>query len=280
MKFGLALPYIDAAETARLAELAEAAGWDGVFVGDAIWCVDPMVALTAAAMRTHTLRLGTMVIPMPLRKPWKVASESAALDNLCGGRLTLGLGTGAVWMGWQGFPDEETDTRRRAEMLDEGIDILTLLYRGEPFDYDGQHYHLKLTRVDPVNYPRRPVQQPRIPLWVVGVWPRMKSMRRVLKCDGLLAAKMDAEKKFTAVTPADVREMAAYVAENRTLATPFDIIIEGDTSGMGRQQALDTLTPWAEAGTTWWIEGMWSKSIAEVEKRITQGVPANSAENS
>ena len=273
MKYGLAFPYIDAADTAHLAQQAEAAGWDGVFVGDAIWCVDPMVALTAAAMRTTRIRLGTMVLPMPLRKPWKVASESAALDNLCGGRLTLGLGTGAVWMGWQGFPDEETDTRIRAEMLDEGIDILSLLYCGEPFDYNGQHYHLKLSLVDKINYPRKPVQQPRIPLWVVGVWPRMKSMRRVLKCDGLLAAKMDADKKFTAVTPADVREMAAYVAQNRSLTTPFNIIIEGNTAGMSAQQAADTITPWAEAGTTWWIEGLWSASIADVEKRIAQGKP-------
>ena len=129
MKFGLALPYIDAADTARFAQMAEEAGWDGVFVGDAIWCVDPMVALTAAAMKTKHIRLGTMVIPMPLRKPWKVASEAAALDNLSGGRLTLGLGTGAVWMGWQGFPDEPTDTRIRAEMLDESIDILTNLWQ-------------------------------------------------------------------------------------------------------------------------------------------------------
>ncbi|TLN14334.1 LLM class flavin-dependent oxidoreductase, partial [bacterium] len=125
MKFGVALPYLSAREIAELAALAEEHAWDGAFVGDAIWTVDPIVSLTAAAMRTQRIRLGVMVVPVPLRKPWKIASESAALDNLSGGRLTLALATGAVWMGWQGFPDEVTDTKQRAEMLDETIDILT-----------------------------------------------------------------------------------------------------------------------------------------------------------
>ena len=99
MKFGIALPYVDARTTADLARLAEDAGWDGVFMGDAIWCTDPLIALTAAAMVTSRIRLGVMVIPVPLRKPWKIASEAAALDNLSNGRLILGLGTGAVYMG-------------------------------------------------------------------------------------------------------------------------------------------------------------------------------------
>ncbi|MBP1632576.1 MAG: Luciferase-like protein, partial [Acidobacteria bacterium] len=138
MKFGLGSYYGSARDTAECARLAEEAGWDGLFIGDAIWCVDPMVSLAAAAMVTSRIRLGTMVIPMPLRRPWKVASESAALDNLSGGRLILGLGAGAVYMGWQGFPDEPTDTRTRSQMLDESIDIITLLYQRRPFDFDGR----------------------------------------------------------------------------------------------------------------------------------------------
>lgn len=129
MKFGLALPYNEVRIVARLAQLAEEAGWDGCFLGDAIWCEDPMIALAAAAMTTSRIRLGTMIIPVPLRRPWKIASESVALDRLSDGRLILGLGTGAVWMGWQSFPDEVTDSKARAEMLDETIDILTLLYQ-------------------------------------------------------------------------------------------------------------------------------------------------------
>jgi hypothetical protein len=232
-----------------------------------------MIALTAAAMTTRRIRLGTMIIPVPLRRPWKIASESVAVDHLSGGRLILGLGAGAVWMGWQGFPDEVTDTRARAEILDETIDLLTLLYQRKPFDYDGKHYHLKLTLVDEMHYPPKPVQQPRIPIWIPGIWPRMKSMRRVLKCDGLLPQKMNAQGEFEAVTPSDLREMKAFIDANRTLDTPFDYVVEGKLMGMDQAQAYDLLAQWADAGATWFIEGMWDESIENVGRHIQQGAP-------
>jgi hypothetical protein len=272
MKYGIAF-YGDGRVTARYAQLAEENGWDGVFIGDAIWCVDPIVALSAAAMVTSGIRLGVMVIPVPLRKPWKIASESAALDNLSGGRAILGMGTGAVWMGWQGFPDEVTDTRTRAEMLGETIDILTLLFKRKQFDYYGKHYHIKLTQVDEMHYPPVPVQQPRIPLWCVGVWPRMKSMQRVLKCDGLLPNVMDENGKFIDTQPEHIRQMKAYIDANRTLTTPFDIVVEGRTAGMDLAQAGEKITPWIDAGATWWIDGCWGNTEEQTLERIRQGPP-------
>ena len=273
MKFGVALPYGSARTAADLAQLAETAGWDGCFLGDAIWCEDPLIALTAAAMSTQRIRLGTMIIPAPLRRPWRLASESLALERLSEGRLTLGLGAGAVWMGWQSFPDVVTDTKARAEMLDETIDLLTLFYQREPFDYDGEHYHVKLTLLDEMYYPPRPVQRPRIPLWAVGIWPRMKSMRRVLKCDGVFVEKMNPEGQSEAVTPTDVSEIKDYVAANRTLTTPFDIVINGTTGDLTDAQIEDKLAPWAEAGATWWVEGLWEATEAAAKERIRRGPP-------
>ena len=185
----------------------------------------------------------------------------------------MGLGAGAVWMGWHGFPDEVTDTKSRAEMLDESIDILTLLYQRKQFDYDGEHYHLKLTLLDEMYYPPKPIQQPRIPIWVPAIWPRKKSMRRVLKCDGLLAEKMNPEGKGEDVTPADIREMKAFVDANRTLTTPFDIVVSGKTTGLEGLQLRDKLLPWLEAGATWWIEGLWDGPEEQVIERIRQGPP-------
>jgi alkanesulfonate monooxygenase SsuD/methylene tetrahydromethanopterin reductase-like flavin-dependent oxidoreductase (luciferase family) len=153
MKSGIALPYISAKSAAALARQAEDAGWDGCYMGDAIWCEDPMIALTAAAAATSQIRLGTMITPAPLRHPWKIASESIALERFSGGRFTLGLGPGAVFMGWHAFPDSPTDARTRAEMLEETIDILAQLFRREPFDYDGKHFRLKLTTLDTQYYP-------------------------------------------------------------------------------------------------------------------------------
>ncbi|HEY3476986.1 MAG TPA: LLM class flavin-dependent oxidoreductase [Anaerolineales bacterium] len=273
LQFGVSLPYNNARAAAKLASLAEEAGWDGFFLGDAIWCEDPMIALTAAAMATHRIRLGPMIIPMPLRRPWKVASESLSLDHLSEGRLILGLGAGAIWMGWQSFPDEVTDTKARAGMLDEGIDILTLLYQRKPFDYEGRHYHVKLTLMDEMHYPPRPVQQPRIPLWVVGIWPRTKSMRRVLKCDGILVEKMTPDGKGEEATPADIREIKAYVEDNRTLTTPFDIVGGGKTAGLDRAQLRDKLLPRQEAGLTWWIEDMIGQTEQQLSQTIRQGPP-------
>lgn len=274
MRYGIALPYTHAQTVAKLSQLIEETGWDGVFLGDAIWCEDSMIGLAAAAMTTSRIRLGTMITPVPLRIPWKLASESLALDHLSDGRLTLGLGAGAVWMGWQAFPDEVTDNRSRAEMLDETIDILTLLYQRRQFDYDGNHYHLKLTQLDLMHYPPKPVQQPRIPLWCVGLWSHEKSMRRTLKCDGVIVEKRSPENKPEDVTPQDVRAIKAYAEANRTPSTPFDIVLNGSTAGLDHAQTQDKLQPLAEAGATWWIEGLWEATEEHAIERIRGGPPA------
>jgi alkanesulfonate monooxygenase SsuD/methylene tetrahydromethanopterin reductase-like flavin-dependent oxidoreductase (luciferase family) len=273
MNYGFTLPYSVARQVADTACAAEKAGWDGLFVGDAIWCSDPMIALAAAAMVTSRIRLGTMILPAPIRSPQKVASESLSLDHLSNGRLTLGLGMGATWMGWQSFPDEVTDTKARAEMLGEMIDLLTLFYQCKQFDYDGKHYHLKLTRMEEIHYPPKPVQQPRIPLWVVGVWPRKTSLARAMKGDGLIPHKLNAEGKFEDVKPADLREMVAYVRDHRALEGPYDYIIEGQTRDFGPAQAEDTLAAWQSAGATWWIESMYGLTYEQILARIEQGPP-------
>ena len=274
MKFGIALPYTNARTVAKLSQLAEESGWDGVFLGDAIWCEDPMIALAAAAMVTTHVRLGTMITPVPLRIPWKLASESLALDHLSDGRLVLGLGAGAVWMGWQAFPDEVTDNKSRAEMLDETIDILTLLYQRKQFDYDGKHYHLKLTQMDLMHYPPKPVQQPRVPLWCVGLWPRKNSMGRVLKCDGVIAEKRSPENKPEDVTAEDIREIKEYVSAKRTESVPFDIVLNGNVADLNRSQLQDKLLPLIEAGATWWIDGLWDATEEKAVERIRRGPPS------
>ncbi|MCC6601800.1 MAG: LLM class flavin-dependent oxidoreductase [Anaerolineae bacterium] len=273
LKFGLALPYNKVRAVPDWAQQAEISGWDGCFLGDAIWCEDPMIGLAAAALSTSRIRLGTMITPAPLRHPWKIASESLALDRLSDGRLILGLGAGAVWMGWHAFPDVPTDSKSRAALLDETIDILTRLYQRQPFDYDGQQFHLKLTALDELHYPPPPVQQPRIPLWVPGLWPRPQSMARVLKGDGLLVEKVDGDGRPTTPTPADVREMKAYVDANRSLGTPFDIIMNGSVKDLAPAAQQETVLAWQDAGVTWWIEGLWGDTDDVVTEVIRRGPP-------
>jgi hypothetical protein len=274
MKFGYVQTFGGARAAADIAHEAEQAGWDGFFVGEAVWHNDPWISLTAAAMCTSRIRLGTLVVQMPRHTPWKLASETASLDNLSNGRVILGVGPGVYYYGYESFKDEITDKKIRGELMDEGVDLLTLLHLGKPFKYEGAHFHVDLHMVGKEEYfPARPVQQPRVPIWMVGMWPRMKSMRRVLKCDGLLPEKMDSDGKPVEVQPEDVRQMKAYILANRTLDTPFDLIAQGQTHGMEDAQVADKIGPWAEAGATWWIEAPYGLSGEQAQARLRQGPP-------
>lgn len=274
MKYGFVLPAGDARTAADLAFEAEQAGWDGFFVWEPVWGIDAWVSLTAAAMRTQRIRLGTMLTPVSRMRPWKLASETATLDHLSNGRVILSVGLGAVDTGFAEF-GEVVDRKTRAELLDEGLDILTGLWRGQPFDYHGRHYHITETNFFP---PPPPVQQPRIPIWVVGAWPRTKSMARALRYDGLLPNIIGEDGKIREMTPDDVRAMRDYVAANRTATTPFDIVTEGRTPGNDRAAAISMVKPWAAAGATWWIEAMWGAPDQPtdpdgIQRRIRQGPP-------
>lgn len=85
MKYGFVLPYGDARTAANFAHTAEQAGWDGFFVWEPVWGVDAWVSLTAAAMCTEHIRLGTLLTPVSRMRPWKLASETATLDQLSNG---------------------------------------------------------------------------------------------------------------------------------------------------------------------------------------------------
>lgn len=273
LKYGFVLPFGDARTAADLAHEAERAGWDGFFVWEPVWGNDAWVLLTAAAMRTERIRLGTLLTPISRMRPWKLASETVTLDHLCNGRVILSVGLGAVETGFEQF-GEETDRKTRAELMDEGLDILTGLWQGQPFSYEGKHYKVAECDFQP---PPPPVQQPRIPIWMVGAWPREKSMQRVLKYDGLLPNVMD-KSGHAKMTPAHVADMKAYVEANRTLSTPFDIVAEGTTPGDNLDEAASQVQPWAKAGATWWIEAMWQaprddEGAQSVMKRIQQGPP-------
>jgi hypothetical protein len=274
MKYGFVLPSGDAQTAADLAYEAEQAGWDGFFVWEPVWGIDAWVSLTAAAMRTEHIRLGTLLSPISRMRPWKLASETTTLDNLSGGRVILSAGLGAINTGFETF-GEETDRRTRAELLDEGLEIISGLWGGQPYEFEGIHYQVKETDFFP---PPSPIQQPRIPIWVVGAWPRMKSMRRVLRFDGLLPVVMDPDGEFRETMPDDIRQMKAFIDENRELTTPIDIIMEGETPGEDRKRANEIVHKWEDAGATWWIEALWNvdrdaSGRRLVRQRLLQGPP-------
>ena len=270
MRFGFVLPSGDARTAADLAHEAERAGWDGFLVWEPVWGIDAWVSLTAAAMRTERIRLGTMLTPLSRMRPWKLASESATLDNLSGGRVIIAVGLGATDTGFEQF-GEVTDRKQRAELLDEGLDIVTGLWAGQPFAYDGKHYTVKPTDF---NVPPPPVQQQRVPIWVVGAWPRERSMARALKYDGILPSAIGANGAAQAGVE-QVREIKSYVDQRRGSDSAYDIVVEGDTTGLDRAQAAAHVRPWADAGATWWIEARWQASDVEALRAcLREGPPA------
>ncbi len=264
MKAGFIITTGDPRTAADLAAEAEAAGWDGVFSWDGVAIgdmdiYDPWVVMAAMAMRTERIRLGAIVSPPSRRRPWKLARETMTLDRLSNGRLVLPVGLGALDDGAFGNVGEATDARTRAEMLDESLAILEGLWSGEPFGFEGRHY-----RFGPMTFRPTPVQQPRIPIWVVGAWPKERSVRRALRFDGILPQTTD---------PDQIRALAAYIERERQATTPFDIVVDG-TTPPGRDEAAAAVRPLAEAGATWWIEGDWNgATVDSLRRRIAAGPP-------
>lgn len=275
MRHGVILPGGTAPEQLELAQFAEDAGWDGVFVWEGTYGVDAWSLLAAMAVRTQRVRLGTVLSPLPWRRPWKLASQVATVDQLSGGRaaLTVGLGAPEMLFG-TGEPAERAE---RAQRLDEGIDLMRTLWSGGR-EHHGRYYDFAEDRDGAIVDVGRPVQE-RIPIWVVGAWPRPRSMRRAARCEGVVPEYyLDGREP----EPRDVRELRSWLAENG--ARPdIDVIAEGETPADQPESAAETVAERAAAGCTWWLETRWqtpddpSVRLDAMRERIMAGPPHSPA---
>jgi len=260
--------------TAEVAREAEAAGWDAVWVWDHVWrdegvpYADPWILLAAMALATERIRLGPMVTPLPRRRPWIVAREAATLDQLSGGRVTLGLGLGSPLKEFAAF-GEETDLKVRAEKLDEGIEIVRQCWSGERFSFAGRHYDLHDVQFLPV-----PVQ-PRIPIWVAATWPVPAPFRRAARMDGVWPLRRNPDQTSSPLSPDDVAGVRDLIAELRTSPEPFDILVHGATRAGDPTAAMATAREFAAAGATWYTERINASrgTFADMRRRIRAGPP-------
>jgi alkanesulfonate monooxygenase SsuD/methylene tetrahydromethanopterin reductase-like flavin-dependent oxidoreductase (luciferase family) len=267
MRYGFVVPWGDAADIGDLAAEAEAADWDGLFVWEPVWGVDAWISLGLAAVRTSKIRLGTMLTPPSRRRPWELASQVATVDRLSNGRVTLGVGLGAVDSGFETF-GEECDRRIRAELMDECLDIMCGLWAGQPFEYDGHHYS-----VQPSEFPTisNVVQSPRVPIWCVGALGRPKSMARALRWDGVIPQVLDPDVEGGArqANLSEIAELRATIDADPELGS--DIVVEG-------QWTQHSPAAYADAGATWWIESMWGamsehSPVNAASDRLHEGPP-------
>ncbi|HEX5546249.1 MAG TPA: LLM class flavin-dependent oxidoreductase [Ktedonobacterales bacterium] len=275
MRFAINLPafnaFADARELADLAREAEGAGWDGFFLWDHLQTepngpvADPWVTLTAIAMRTECIRFGALVTPLPRRRPWKFARETATLDRLSRGRLIVGVGIGSDhWREYSAF-GEAADDKAHATLLDESLDIVTGLWTGEPFSYEGTIYTVRNAQFLPT-----PAQAPRIPIWVAGILPHTAPLRRAARWDGVYPIHWDGHP----VQPDEIREMLSYIHQYRSSGDPFEVVVAGYVGNESLTAATALLRTYAEAGVTWWQEGFLpGDTLDMVRARIHQGPP-------
>jgi alkanesulfonate monooxygenase SsuD/methylene tetrahydromethanopterin reductase-like flavin-dependent oxidoreductase (luciferase family) len=233
------------AVVAELAARAEDRGWDGFFLWDHVVyrppvrsIADPWVTLAAVAAATRRIVLGPLVTPIARRRPHKLARETVTLDRLSGGRLVLGVGLGS---GGSGDFDaarfgEEEDPRRRAALLDEGLERLLAYWDGE--------------------FEPAPVQRPRIPIWVATRWPHRRPLRRAARFDGLFPIEVP--------DPGDLAELVAETAALREGGGAFDVVVQNPP---GTDPA-----PWVDAGATWCLTEFGPQPTVEgVEQAIDAG---------
>lgn len=278
MRYGLCLPTGGACGDPRflvqLAERAEDTGWDGLFLEDYVCyqgdpatpCCNTWVALSAIAARTRRIRLGTEVTPLSRRRPWNVAREAAAVDQLSDGRMILGVGLGdtgeavGVDASLARF-GEELDPKRRGEQLDEALEIIAGLWSGEPFSFHGRHY-----TVDEVRFLPPPVQRPRIPIWIGGGYPNPRPTRRAARWDGAAMYKETHGGPWEDMTPDDVRALLAAAGDR-----PYTVAVGGSGRGDDWEAEREHIRSVAEAGAGWWIEWLPPRDPETMAEHVERG---------
>jgi alkanesulfonate monooxygenase SsuD/methylene tetrahydromethanopterin reductase-like flavin-dependent oxidoreductase (luciferase family) len=263
MRYGIQLrtlgAFADPRETVRLAVAAEDAGWEALLAWDHLaWAsrgtgsADPWVTLGACAAATSRITLGTAVTPLPRRRPQMVAQQLATLSLASGGRVVFGAGLGGPREEFERF-GEDGDPRRRAGMLDEGLDVVARLLAGERVSHRGAHYTVDGLTLAPV--PLR-----RVPFWIGGM--SRPALRRAARWDGWLGDTSDAARNTCSAD-----EIAERVAFLRAEGARPDF----DVCFIGHAGQAD-LASYAAAGVTWWIENVREDPPAAL-RRVELGPP-------
>jgi alkanesulfonate monooxygenase SsuD/methylene tetrahydromethanopterin reductase-like flavin-dependent oxidoreductase (luciferase family) len=171
---------------------------------------------------------------------------------------------------------ETTDLKARAEMLDEGLDVLTGLWQGTTLRYAGRHYQIREALFMPT-----PLQKPRIPIWVAGQWPTKAPFRRAARWDGVFPLNRDDFVKD--VSPEQFGDILHYIRDHRQGNAPFDLVLKRNKLAADRDEDLSDVAAYENAGVTWWVEGIspwrfgWQGDgdwpLAAMHDRILMGPP-------
>jgi probable F420-dependent oxidoreductase len=185
MKFGVTIPnnwgIEDPQQVLAFGPLAEELGYDSVWVMDHLFnngyirerldgkpYYNPLATLSYLAATTKNVLLGTSVLVLPYHNPIELAKYTATLDQMSGGRVTLGVGVGAMI---EEFNALGISMKRRGSLTNECIAIIKELWTNEDPSYHSQRWNFSDLKFSP-----KPLQKPHIPIWVGGASPG--AMRR------------------------------------------------------------------------------------------------------
>jgi alkanesulfonate monooxygenase SsuD/methylene tetrahydromethanopterin reductase-like flavin-dependent oxidoreductase (luciferase family) len=256
----------------ELAVEAEKAGWDGLFLWDHLlfpWevsLIEPWAVLSAIAARTTRLKLGTAVTPIPRRRPQVLAKQLVTLDHLSNGRAILSVGLGGTEHEYTPF-GEKFDYKLLAEKADEALQIVVGLWSGKPFIFKGKHY-----TADNVTFLPKPIQEPRIPIWVGGA--SEGAVRRASRYDGWAIGGPCPSAKEEGLSLEQVSKAKKRVMKYRGGDRRFDIqySLEFPTD----KNQLEELVGQADsAGVTWMCESLfgWRCNGKQAFNIVRQGPP-------
>lgn len=157
-------PFSHAGDFWRWVDLCEAGGVNSIWQSERIIGTDPSLdcvsVMAALAARTRRMRFGTNVASLGLRHPVLTAKACATIDVLSEGRFLPAFGIGSAFSA--DYRGTGTPTKGRGQRMDEGLEIMTRLWRGETLGFEGKQYRLEDAAIAPL-----PVQSP-MPLWVGG----------------------------------------------------------------------------------------------------------------
>lgn len=290
MRYGIYVPnlwhYGSVGALTDLAVAAEESGWESFFiwdhllVGDDISVVDSQIALAAIAAATspRLQRIGSLVTPLARRRPWKVAREIAALQELSHGRLVTGFGLGQP-LEYE-FTSMELDTpSKRGAALDDALDLLAKFLSGEAFSWERPQ-----NRVDRIGGPARvdaspflPRPEPMPPIWIAGCINRAEPeavrssdnyhplmverelhqptapFRRAARFQGVFPVGMPWDNE-TPLTPEEITRVIALTFPDGTPPSDFEVVSCGRSGGADAPVKLSDLARYEDAGVTTWLE--------------------------
>jgi hypothetical protein len=292
MRYGVYVPnlwhYGSVGAITDLAVAAEESGWESFFiwdhllVGADIPVVDSQIALAAVAAATspRLRRIGSLITPLARRRPWKVAREIAALQELSHGRLVTGFGLGQPPE--YEFTSMELDAPlKRGAALDDALELLERFLSGEAFSWERPQ-----SRIDRIGGPARvdapaflPRPDPMPPIWIAGCIyrggqapevvissdeyrPHMVErpvqqpsipFRRAARFQGVFPVGMPWDNEAP-LTPEEITRVIALTFPDGRPPNDFEVVTCGRTGGHDAPVKLTDLARYEEAGLTTWLE--------------------------